>query len=221
MLLVLAVTPQKLPCVIVVLELKAEYDKPQPPHHQGIVIVVVAQPPVAVTQAHTKFSVVTVVLRLLPSSCVVIAADAVAAAKVPSHLRKVVVLFGGVGTAHHTVLVITGKSAPVAILGTPVPVVFFNNPVPNQARLVPFKATTVKAVAPVASPVCVALLTNQEQRLFTALSPVLVHGAVPPQGATSMPFCCNLPVHFGTKFIFMFVLVHVAVSVIVQLPQDN
>lgn len=49
--------------------------------------------------------------------------------KVPSHLRNVVVLFGGVGTAPPTVEVITGRSPPVAIVCAPVPVVFFNIPV--------------------------------------------------------------------------------------------
>jgi hypothetical protein len=43
---------------------------PHPPH--GIFIVVVAPAPLAVTQAPVKLRVVTVVERLLPSSCVVI-----------------------------------------------------------------------------------------------------------------------------------------------------
>jgi hypothetical protein len=37
-------------------------------------------------------------------------------AKVQSHLKNVVVLLGGVGTAHHIVAVIVGKSAQVAWL---------------------------------------------------------------------------------------------------------
>ena len=85
--------------------------------------------------------------------------DPAGVAKVPSHLKKVVVLFGGVGTAPHTVDDITGRSALVAILGTHVPVVFLSSPVPSPARLVPLSATTVKAPEPVASPVCVAFVT--------------------------------------------------------------
>lgn len=74
-------------------------------------------------------------------------------AKVPSHRRKVVVLFGGVGTAPPTVEVITGRSHQVAILGTPVVVVFFKIPVASPLNSVPFIHFTVRAVEPVASPV--------------------------------------------------------------------
>lgn len=53
-------------------------------------------------------------------------------------------------------------------------VVFFKRPVESVLRMVPLIPTTVSAVAPVASPVCVALLTKPEYSEFTALSPVLV-----------------------------------------------
>ena len=74
--------------------------------HHGIFIVVVAPDPLAVTPAHVKFNVVTVVERVDPSSCVVIVAATDGVANVPSHLKNVVVLFGGVGTHPHTVEVI-------------------------------------------------------------------------------------------------------------------
>ena len=45
------------------------------------------------------------------------------------------------------------------MLGTPVPEVFLRIPVERPAREVPFILVTVRAVAPVASPVCVALET--------------------------------------------------------------
>jgi len=47
-------------------------------------------------------------------------------------------------------------SAAVAILGTPVPVVFLSIPVVSPDNATPFILTTVSAVEPVASPVCVA-----------------------------------------------------------------
>jgi hypothetical protein len=55
----------------------------------------------------------------------------------------------------------------------PVPV-YFNNPAvaPNVGNVTPLKPTTVNAVAPVASPVCVAFETSPLYKLFTALSPV-------------------------------------------------
>jgi hypothetical protein len=46
-----------------------------------------------------------------------------------------------------------GKSAAIAIEGTPVPVVFLRIPVPSVDRSVPLIPTTVRPVAPVASPV--------------------------------------------------------------------
>ena len=46
-----------------------------------------------------------------------------------------------------------GKSLAIAMEGTPVVVVFFNIPVASAARLWPLILTTVRAVAPVASPV--------------------------------------------------------------------
>ena len=55
-----------------------------------------------------------------------------------------------------------GKSAATAMLGTPVVVVFLSIPVARPDITTPLMATTVKAVAPVASPVCVALLTSPE-----------------------------------------------------------
>lgn len=51
------------------------------------------------------------------------------AAKDASPRKKVVVLFGGVGTAPPAVAVIAGRSVLAAIEGTPVPVVFFRTPV--------------------------------------------------------------------------------------------
>lgn len=105
---------------------------------------------------------------------------AVGVAKIPSPRRKVVVLLGGVGTAPPTVEVIAGKSAPVAILGTPVPVLFFKIPVANPAKEVPLIRLTVNAVDPVASPVWVAFVTNPLYKLFTALSPVLVPDKLDP-----------------------------------------
>lgn len=45
------------------------------PHHQGIVTVVVAQEPLALTQAPTKSNVVTVDESVAPSSLVVIVQD--------------------------------------------------------------------------------------------------------------------------------------------------
>ena len=45
---------------------------------------------------------------------------------------------------------------------------------PRVERVVPLIPTTVKAVAPVASPVCVALETKLLYRELVALSPVLV-----------------------------------------------
>ena len=74
-------------------------------------------------------------------------------ANVPSPRRKVVVLLGGVGTAPPTVEVMTGKSAPVAILGTPVPVVFFKIPVDKPANEVPLIRVTVAAFVIFAAPV--------------------------------------------------------------------
>ena len=56
----------------------------------------------------------------------------------------------------------TGKSAATAIDGTPVVVVFFSMPVASPDINTPLIFTTVKAVEPVASPVCVALLTKLE-----------------------------------------------------------
>lgn len=55
--------------------------------------------------------------------------EVLGAAKVPSPRKNVVVLFGGVGTAPPTVAVITGRSAPVAIVSAPVVVVLFKMPV--------------------------------------------------------------------------------------------
>lgn len=46
------------------------------------------------------------------------------AAKVPSPLKKVVVLLGGVGTAPHTVADITGRSELTAAVIAPVPFPF-------------------------------------------------------------------------------------------------
>ena len=62
----------------------------------------------------------------------------------------------------------------MATLGTPVPVVFFNIPVSKELINLPLIPLTVNTVLPVASPVWVALETNPEYKLFTALSPVLV-----------------------------------------------
>jgi hypothetical protein len=92
------------------------------------------------------------------------------AAKVPSHLRKVVVLFGGVGTAPHTVADITGKSLLIAILGTQVHVVFFNIPVASQASEVPFIFVTVEALlacAILTSPVIAHLVSNGVPSTYT------------------------------------------------------
>ena len=50
----------------------------------------------------------------------------------------------------------------VAMLGAPVEVVFFKMPVARPDINTPLIATTVKAVEPVASPVCVALDTKLE-----------------------------------------------------------
>jgi len=50
----------------------------------------------------------------------------------------------------------------VAMLGTPVLVVFFSIPVASPLIKTPLILTTVKAVDPVASPVCVALDTKLE-----------------------------------------------------------
>jgi len=58
--------------------------------------------------------------------------------------------------------------------GTPVDVVFLRIPVASPANETPFIFTTVKAVDPVASPVCVALDTSPEYNEFAELSPVLV-----------------------------------------------
>jgi len=109
----------------------------------------------------------------------VISPPPVGVAKVPSPLRNVVVLFGGVGTAPPTVALITGRSAPVAIDGTPVPVVFFNIPVLSPDSNVPLIPTTVNPADPVASPVCVAFVTREEYKVLTALSPVFVPLDVP------------------------------------------
>ena len=67
------------------------------------------------------------------------------AANVPSPLKNVVVLFGGVGTAPPTVAVIVGRSEFSAMLGTPVPVVFFNRPVPKPDSKVLLILVTVDA----------------------------------------------------------------------------
>ena len=56
----------------------------------------------------------------------------------------------------------TGKSAATAIDGAPVVVVFFSMPVASPDINTPLIFTTVKAVEPVASPVCVALDTKLE-----------------------------------------------------------
>ena len=50
----------------------------------------------------------------------------------------------------------------VAMLGTPVVVVFFKIPVASPDIRTPLILTTVSAVEPVASPVCVALDTKLE-----------------------------------------------------------
>ena len=83
-------------------------------------------------------------------------------AKVPSHLKNVVVLFGGVGTAHQTVALITGRSELIAMLGTHVVVAFFNIQVAREDNNVEFIQTTVNAQLQVASHVWVAFVTNQE-----------------------------------------------------------
>ena len=67
-----------------------------------------------------------------------------------------------------------GKSPATAILGTPVTVVFLRIPVASDESNVLLIPTTVSAVAPVASPVCVAFETNEEYKVLTALSPVFV-----------------------------------------------
>ena len=54
----------------------------------------------------------------------------------------------------------TGKSAAIAIDGAPVVVVFFSMPVASPDINTPLILTTVSAVLPVASPVCVALETR-------------------------------------------------------------
>lgn len=106
-------------------------------------------------------------------------------AKVPSHLKKVVVLFGGVGTAPHTVAVITGRSELRAILGTQVPVVFFKIPVPRPAREVPFILVTViefvlfavpsnEDPAEVASPVIVPIVRAVCKAVAVQALPVIV-----------------------------------------------
>lgn len=79
-----------------------------------------------------------------------------------------------------------GKSPATAIDGTPVAVVFFNIPVASAARFCPLIATTVKAVAPVASPVWVAFDTKPEYKEFMALSPVLVPLIEPVEGTESV-----------------------------------
>jgi len=53
-----------------------------------------------------------------------------------------------------------GKSPATAIEGTPVVVVFFKIPVASPDIRTPLILTTVSAVLPVASPVCVALETR-------------------------------------------------------------
>ena len=58
----------------------------------------------------------------------------VGVAKVPSPLKNVVVLLGGVGTAPPTVDDIAGKSELAAMLKTPVVVVFFKIPVARAPR---------------------------------------------------------------------------------------
>ena len=73
-------------------------------------------------------------------------------ANTPSPRKKVVVLFGGVGTAPPTVEVMTGRSAPVAILGTPVAVVFFKMPVANPANEVPLMRVTVAVLVMLPEP---------------------------------------------------------------------
>jgi hypothetical protein len=59
------------------------------------------------------------------------------------------VLLGGVGTAPPTVALIDGRSAPVAIDGTPVVVVFLRIPVAKPERVVPLILVTVADNAPV------------------------------------------------------------------------
>ena len=60
------------------------------------------------------------------------------------------------------------------MLGTPVAVVFFKIPVAKALNRVPFIFTTVKSIEPVASPVCVALVTNPLYKELAELSPVFV-----------------------------------------------
>ena len=73
-------------------------------------------------------------------------------ANVPSPLKKVVVLLGGVGTAPPIVAVIAGKSELKAMLGTPVPVVFFNKPVPKLESNVLLIRVTVEAAVTLVVP---------------------------------------------------------------------
>jgi hypothetical protein len=64
--------------------------------------------------------------------------------------------------------------ATLEIKGTPVVVVFFNTPVASPESKTLFIPTTVNAPDPVASPVCVALVTSPEYKELVELSPVFV-----------------------------------------------
>jgi hypothetical protein len=85
--------------------------------------MVVTQPaPLAVTPAPVKLRVVTAVESVTPSSWVVSEPPPDGVANVPSPRRKVVVLFGGVGTAPPTVEVIVG-ALTIGLLTVPVTVI--------------------------------------------------------------------------------------------------
>ena len=114
-----------------------------------------------------------------------------------------------------------GKSTATAILGTPVPVVFFKIPVARPASEVPFIFTTVRAVAPVASPVWVAFVTSPLYRALTASSPVLVLDRVAtavfasiPSAITPAPIEVTLPTLVTTPVRLAFVVTVAALPVI-------